>query len=83
MRAEVNSQRHGINVLEHNTLTELCRQPVINASGNVLDDGSNQYGYDGEGRLCTVYNKTLATYTGHVYGKGLTGKGLTDGMFTE
>jgi hypothetical protein len=44
----------------------------------VLDDGSNQYGYDGEGRLCTVYNKTLATYTGYVYGKG-----LTDGMFTE
>jgi RHS repeat-associated protein len=37
------------------------------ASGDVLDDGRNQYGYDGEGRLCTVYNKTLLTYTGYVY----------------
>jgi RHS repeat-associated protein len=37
------------------------------ASGNVLDDGSNQYVYDGEGRLCTVYNKTMASYTAYAY----------------
>ncbi len=36
-------------------------------SGNVTEDPSNQYGYDGEGRLCTVYNKTLASYTGYAY----------------
>lgn len=40
---------------------------AYDASGNVLDDGSNQYGYDGEGRVCTVYNKTLASYTGYAY----------------
>ena len=36
-------------------------------SGNVTEDPSNQYGYDGEGRLCTVYNKTLKSYTGYAY----------------
>jgi RHS repeat-associated protein len=40
---------------------------TYDASGDVLDDGSNQYGYDGEGRLCTVYNKTLVSYTGYAY----------------
>jgi RHS repeat-associated protein len=37
------------------------------ASGNVLDDVSNQYVYDGEGRVCVVYNRTLQSYTGYVY----------------
>ena len=37
---------------------------TYDAAGNVQDDGSNQYGYDGEGRVCVVYNETLHTYTG-------------------
>ena len=37
------------------------------ASGNVKDDGSNQYVYDGEGRICTVYNKTMTSYTSYAY----------------
>jgi RHS repeat-associated protein len=40
------------------------------AAGNITDDNSQygyQYGYDGEGRLCVVYNKTMASYTGYAY----------------
>jgi RHS repeat-associated protein len=40
---------------------------TYDASGNITEDPSNQYAYDGEGRLCTVYNKTLFTYTGYAY----------------
>ena len=44
---------------------------TYDASGHVLDDGGSQfgfqYGYDGEGRLCTVYNKALAIYTHYAY----------------
>jgi sugar lactone lactonase YvrE len=41
----------------------------FDAAGNwyVLDDGSNQYAYDGEGRICTVYNKTMTSYTSYAY----------------
>ncbi len=53
-------------------------------SGNVTDDGSNEYAYDGEGRLCVVYNKTMASYTGYAYdglgnrvARGAGGSGLS------
>jgi len=48
------------------------------ASGNVTDDGSNQYAYDAEGRLCVVYNKTLTTWTGYAY-DGLGNRVMTGG----
>lgn len=40
---------------------------AYDASGNVTDDGINEYAYDGEGRLCMVYNKTMLSYTGYAY----------------
>jgi len=41
-----------------------------NADGSISDDNNPygyQYGYDGEGRVCVVYNKTMATWTGYAY----------------
>jgi RHS repeat-associated protein len=63
---------------------------TYDASGNITEDPSNQYAYDGEGRLCTVYNKTLFTYTGYAYdglgnrvAKGTATNGLNcDNTFT-
>jgi len=38
-------------------------------AGDVQDDGSNQYLYDAEGRLCAVYNyKIGGAMTGYLYG---------------
>jgi RHS repeat-associated protein len=37
------------------------------AAGNVLNDGQNQYAYDGEGRLCAVYNGLFGSYTQYIY----------------
>jgi RHS repeat-associated protein len=44
---------------------------VLRSAPASLEDGGGQfgcqYGYDGEGRLCTVYNKALAIYTHYAY----------------
>jgi RHS repeat-associated protein len=45
---------------------ERCYDP----SGDVLNDGTNQYLYDGEGRICAVASTPVAgisTYTGYIY----------------
>jgi RHS repeat-associated protein len=39
---------------------------TYDAAGNVLNDGLNQYAYDGEGRLCAVKN-SVSSYTQYVY----------------
>jgi RHS repeat-associated protein len=36
-------------------------------TGNILSDGTNQYLYDIEGRLCAVKNLMFGTITGYVY----------------
>jgi RHS repeat-associated protein len=38
-------------------------------AGNVLNDGQNQYGYDGEGRLCAVFTSMagMSGYTQYIY----------------
>jgi RHS repeat-associated protein len=44
--------------------------PVYDASGDVTDDGKNQYLYDAEGRICAVASTPVAsmtTYTGYLY----------------
>jgi RHS repeat-associated protein len=53
------------------------------ASGNVLNDGMNQYAYDAEGRLCAVENLTAHTTTQYLYdASGLrVGKGTFTGTF--
>jgi RHS repeat-associated protein len=43
---------------------------VYDASGNVLNDGTNQYLYDADGRICAVSNSPLPTVTvmtGYIY----------------
>jgi len=38
------------------------------AAGNLTDDGSNQYLYDGEGRVCAVYHyQTPSSITEYIY----------------
>ena len=37
------------------------------AMGNVLNDGVNQYAYDGAGRLCGVRNDLTGSITGYIY----------------
>jgi RHS repeat-associated protein len=39
---------------------------TYDAAGNVLNDGLNQYAYDGEGRLCAVKN-SVSSYVQYVY----------------
>ncbi len=36
-------------------------------AGNVLYDSINVYAYDAEGRICSVYNPTLQSYTQYIY----------------
>jgi len=40
---------------------------TYDAAGDVTVDGQNQYAYDGEGRICAVYNTISHTYTGYIY----------------
>jgi RHS repeat-associated protein len=61
------SQTPGATMLSYPAPNNRVAGFKYDGSGNVMDDGSNQYGYDGEGRLCTVYNKTLLAYTGYAY----------------
>jgi RHS repeat-associated protein len=49
----------------HNQATTLTYDP--SNIGFVTGDGANQYAYDTEGRLCSVYNSTLTDYTEYVY----------------
>jgi hypothetical protein len=37
------------------------------AAGNVLNDGVNQYLYDGEGRICAVKSDTAIGLPGNLY----------------
>jgi len=40
---------------------------VYDAAGGVTADGNNQYAYDGEGRICAVYNGLTQSFTGYLY----------------
>ena len=40
---------------------------VLDASGNVQDDGFNQYLYDGDGRMCAQLAKVTGAITGYLY----------------
>jgi len=40
---------------------------TYDAAGDILDDGANQYRYDGENRLCAVHNSTTGVMTQYVY----------------
>lgn len=37
------------------------------SAGNVKDDGVNQYAYDGEGRICAVYDRFSGSYIQYLY----------------
>lgn len=41
--------------------------PTYDTGGNVVRDSENQYAYDGEGRLCAVYDGLTRTSTGYLY----------------
>lgn len=40
---------------------------LYDAAGNVLNDGVNQYLYDGEDRICAVKSDTTGALTGYIY----------------
>lgn len=54
----------------NNQITSISGAPggyMLDAAGNTLDDGPNQYLYDGDGRMCASLKKVVGLMTGYLY----------------
>ena len=61
------AQYNGANNQMSATSQNGSQSSYYDASGNVTYDGSNFYAYDGEGRLCAVYDALASSMTGYAY----------------